>query len=117
MGEQLGEQPYHHGQLRQALVEAATEIIDTKGPAAISIRALARELGVSSAAPFRHFADKDALLDAIAEEAAAEVERRLHIAAVDCDDALTQFRAMTIAYVRYAAEHPALFRLIHARWV
>jgi AcrR family transcriptional regulator len=111
----MGETPYHHGQLREALIAAAAVVIDSEGPSAISIRALARELGVSSAAPFRHFPDKDALLDAVAEDAAAEVERRLDETAAECDDALTQFRAMTIAYVRYAAEHPALFRLIHGR--
>ena len=106
---------YHHGNLREALLEAGYRIVDAEGPEAISMRALAREAGVSSAAPFRHFADKQVLLDAIAEKAGAEVDLKLDGAAVDCTDALTQFRAMTVAYVRFAAEHPALFDLIHSR--
>lgn len=105
---------YHHGNLRQALLDKAFELVDAGGAEAVSIRALARETGVSSAAPFRHFADKQVLLDAIAERAAAELRQKLLAAACDGDDALTQFRAMTVAYVRFAAEHPHLFRLIQS---
>ncbi len=111
----MGEKPYHHGNLREALLEAAVLVVDSEGPDAISMRALARELGVSSAAPFRHFPDKPALLDAVAERAGGELDGKLDDVAAECTDALTQFRAMTVAYVRYAAEHPALFDLIHAR--
>ena len=78
------------------------------------MRALAREAGVSSAAPFRHFADKQALLDAVAGRAVAELDRKLDEATAHCSGALTQFRAMTVAYVRFAAEHPTLFDLIHS---
>lgn len=106
--------PYHHGHLREALLEIAYRLIDAQGIDAISMRALAREAGVSSAAPFRHFTDKQALLDAVADRAAAELERRIDEATAECDDALTQFRSMTIAYVRFAAEHRALFDLIHS---
>jgi len=109
-----GEKPYHHGNLRETLLETAFRLVDSEGVDAISMRALAREAGVSSAAPFRHFADKRLLLDAIAEKAAAELERKLDEATAECSDALTQFRAMTVAYVRFAAEHPALFDLIHS---
>ncbi len=105
---------YHHGNLREALLETAFELVDTQGLGAISMRALAREVGVSSAAPFRHFSDKQVLLDAVAEKAAAELERKLDESTAECSDALTQFRAMTVAYVRFAAEHPALFDLIHS---
>ena len=106
---------YHHGNLRDAILEAAYRVVDTDGVEAVSMRALARDAGVSSAAPFRHFADKQILLDAVAERAGANLDRKLDDAAVECDDALTQFRAMTVAYVRFAAEHPALFDLIHTR--
>jgi len=78
------------------------------------MRALAREAGVSSAAPFRHFADKQVLLDAVAEKAAEVFERQLDEAGSQSNDALTQFRAMSVAYVRFAAEHPALFDLVRA---
>ncbi len=111
----MGEKRYHHGNLREELLEAAVRLADTEGPDAISMRALAREAGVSSAAPFRHFPDKQTLLDAIAERAGAQVDRKLDEVAVECTDALTQFRAMTVAYVRYAAEHRRLFTLIHSR--
>lgn len=109
-----GQKSYHHGKLRETLLETAFQFVDSQGADAISMRALAREAGVSSAAPFRHFADKQALLDAIAEKAAGELERKLDEAAAECSDALTQFRAMTVAYVRFAAEHAALFDLIHS---
>jgi len=105
---------YHHGHLREALLETAFGVVDSHGVDAISMRGLAREAGVSSAAPFRHFADKQVLLDAVAEKAAAELERKLDEATAECGDALTQFRAMSVAYVRFAAEHPALFDLIHS---
>ncbi|MGB8329438.1 MAG: TetR/AcrR family transcriptional regulator [Polyangiales bacterium] len=106
--------PYHHGELREVLLETAFRLVDSDGLSAISMRALAREAGVSSAAPFRHFADKQALLDAVAERAATDLERKLDLASSNCSDALTQFRAMSVAYVRFAAEHPALFDLIHS---
>lgn len=103
---------YHHGKLREALLEIAFELLDAEGAEAISMRALAREAGVSSAAPFRHFADKQRLLDAVAEKASTELQKKLDDATNDGDDALTQFRAITVAYVRFAAEHPRLFELI-----
>jgi len=109
-----GEKPYHHGNLREALLETAFRLVDSQGVHAVSMRALAREAGVSSAAPFRHFADKQVLLDAIAEKAATELQRKLDEATAECSDALTQFRAMTVAYVRFAADHPSLFDLIHS---
>jgi len=110
-----GEQKsYHHGSLREVLLEKAFGLVDSEGVEAISMRALAREAGVSSAAPFRHFPDKQVLLDAVAEKAASELERKLDVATEECSDALTQFRAMSVAYVRFAAEHPALFDLIHS---
>ncbi len=109
-----GQQPYHHGHLRETLLEAAFRLVDSEGPQAVSMRALARQAGVSSAAPFRHFSDKQVLLDAVAERARAELDRKLDEAAAHCTDALTQFRATTVAYVRFAAEHPKLFDLIHS---
>ncbi len=105
---------YHHGSLRETLLEAAFETVDSKGVDAVRMRALARAAGVSSAAPFRHFPDRQVLLDAVAARAAEQLDRALDEAAAGCEDALTQFRAMTVAYVRFAAEHPALFELVHS---
>lgn len=101
--------------LRDSLIDAAYAVVDANGQESLSIRALARALGVSSAAPFRHFPDRDALLSAVAERAGADLDLRVDEAAADCSDALTQFRAMTVAYVRFAAEHAHLFDLIHSR--
>ena len=105
---------YHHGNLRDALLETAFGLVDSEGVEALSMRALARATGVSSAAPFRHFADKQRLLEAVAEKASSHLRKRLDEAADDRDDALTQFRAMTVAYVRFAAEHTHLFRLVQS---
>ncbi|MGD8825493.1 MAG: TetR/AcrR family transcriptional regulator [Myxococcales bacterium] len=104
---------YHHGRLREALLDVAVQKVDAGGAGALNMRELARELGVSSAAPFRHFKDKRALLRAVAGRAAGELGRLLDQASEPGTDALTQFRAMTVAYVRFATEHPALFDLVH----
>jgi AcrR family transcriptional regulator len=106
--------PYHHGNLRQTLLEAAYRLVDLEGINALNMRALAREAGVSSAAPFRHFADRQVLLHTVAERAAEELGRKLDEATAESSDALTQLRATSVAYVRFAAEHPALFDLIHS---
>src|SRR5581483_10241605 len=60
--------PYHHGDLRRALVDAARRILEAEGPSALSLRAVAREAGVSPAAPYHHFKDKGELLEAVAQE-------------------------------------------------
>ena len=60
--------PYHHGDLRRALIDAARRLLESEGPSALSLRAVAREAGVSPAAPYHHFKDKGELLDAVAGE-------------------------------------------------
>ena len=62
------QRPYHHGDLSRALVLAGRRILENQGPAALSLRAVAREAGVSPAAPYHHFKDKGELLDAVAKE-------------------------------------------------
>ena len=57
--------PYHHGNLRDALVEAAVDVVREGGPEALSLRELARRVGVSHAAAYRHFADREALVDVV----------------------------------------------------
>ena len=58
--------PYHHGDLRRALIDAAQRLLESEGPTALSLRAVAREAGVSPAAPYHHFKDKSDLLEAVA---------------------------------------------------
>jgi AcrR family transcriptional regulator len=94
---------YHHGDLRRALLDAALDAIARGGLEAVNLRDLARRLGVSPAAPYRHFPDRDALLVALTGEIA-----RAQAAAPP--DALSQYRAVGIAQVLFAVEHPAQFR-------
>src|ERR1043165_9429175 len=80
MPSQLARKPqntYHHGDLRGALIKAALRDAEQGGPEAISIKALAKELGVSQPAPYRHFADRDALLTAVTAEAFREFSAML----------------------------------------
>ena len=69
--------PYHHGDLSRALIDAARKILETEGPSALSLRAVAREAGVSPAAPYHHFKDKGELLEAVAHEGWVELDHAL----------------------------------------
>jgi AcrR family transcriptional regulator len=97
--------PYHHGNLRRALLDGAIEVIGEAGPGAISLRDLARRVGVSHAAPAHHFADKRGLLTAVAAEG-----YRLFAAALrDEYERSGSFRELGVAYVRFAVEHRPYF--------
>jgi len=106
--------PYHHGDLRRVLVDAALKLAEQGGPAAVSVREAARRAGVSAGAPFRHFESRDALMTAVAEEAQrrfrAEIETAL--AAAPAGDPLGQFRNFGLAYLRWAMRNPAHFEII-----
>src|SRR5215472_9150698 len=90
--------PYHHGDLRRALVDAARRILEAEGPTALSLRAVAREAGVSPAAPYHHFKDKAELLDAVAQEGWEMLDASMAKAREDAEprDKLT---ALGISYV------------------
>lgn len=105
---------YHHGDLRRALVDAALELLDEAGLEALSTRALARRLGVSHAAPAHHFADKEALLGAVAREAFQRFTAVLEEAGAE-EDPRRRVLGIGRAYVRFAAEHPARFRVMFGR--
>lgn len=105
---------YHHGNLRAALLTAAVELVKEQGPDAVSVREVARRAGVSSGAPFRHFADKTALMTAVAEEGLSRLSAALEETVADApDDPSARFRAMGVAYVRFAVRHPGHFRVMH----
>src|SRR5439155_12866363 len=108
------QKPYHHGDLRRVLVEAALRLAEQGGPAAVSVREAARRAGVSPGAPFRHFESRDALMTAVAEEAQrrfrAEIETAL--AEAPAGDPLARFRAFGLAYLRWAMRNPAHFEII-----
>ena len=69
--------PYHHGDLRRALLEAAREVLREQGPEGCSLREVARRAGVTHAAPYHHFPSREALLGALANEAYAELDRAM----------------------------------------
>ncbi len=95
--------PYHHGDLRRALLEAAEQMIRESGPASLSLREIARKVGVSHAAPTHHFKDKTGLLTAIA----AEGYRRLGESLRGAYGSTGSFLEVGVAYVRFAlAERP-----------
>lgn len=102
---------YHHGDLKQALVQAGLALVDAEGLDALSTRALARTLGVSHAAPARHFPQRSALLAEVAAAAFDLFTGELSSANVGSSPDLA-FAAMGRAYVRFAIEHPGLTRLM-----
>ncbi len=105
--------PYHHGHLRAALLKAAEHALEAGGVGSVTLRELSRELGVSHTSPRRHFADKQALLDALAlrgfERIGAVVVRAARERGEDFSTRLTR---LVRAYVGFALKHPALFGLM-----
>jgi AcrR family transcriptional regulator len=106
--------PYHHGDLRRVLIDAALQLAEQGGPEAVSVREAARRAGVSAGAPFRHFDSRGALMTAVAEEAQrrfrAEIETAL--AEAPANDPLKRFRSFGLAYLRWAMKNPAHFEII-----
>jgi AcrR family transcriptional regulator len=109
------ERPYHHGNLRSALLEAAERTVRERGVQALSLRELAREVGVSHGAPRRHFADRQALLDALTESGFERLGSELRCAAEGAGDEFeVRLRATATAYIRFATRDPALLELMFA---
>jgi AcrR family transcriptional regulator len=103
---------YHHGDLRRALIATGMKVLAESGPAGLSLREVARRLGVSHSAPSRHFATREALLAAIAVAGYENLSARTAQAgkqAASADEAMVQ---RGLAYVGFALKHPALFRLM-----
>ena len=111
----MAERPYHHGNLRTALLEQAERTVRERGVQALSLRELAREAGVSHGAPRRHFPDRQALLDALAETGFARLGSELQAAADAAGEAFEpRMRATAAAYVRFATDDAALLELMFA---
>ncbi|TXI65870.1 TetR/AcrR family transcriptional regulator [Mycolicibacterium mageritense] len=104
---------YHHGDLPSALVRAAIELLEDEGATELSLRAVARRAGVSTAAPYRHFSDRNALLSSVAavgyRELAADLAA-VHHESVSADD----LGSIAVAYVQFALKRPGLFRVMFA---
>jgi AcrR family transcriptional regulator len=103
---------YHHGDLRSALVEAAIAVIAERGVRGFSLAEATRRLGVTTAAPYRHFADRDELLAAAAARALSDFAAMLGDAADGADTPARRLAAMAGAYVRFAAQQRPLFDTI-----
>ena len=111
--------PYHHGDLRNALVASAVRLIEAGGPGAFSLREAAREVGVSANAAYRHFDDKSALITAVAAYGFARLAERMRRAMAsasvgqgDEPVSIARFKAAGGAYVWFAADHPEIFRVM-----
>ncbi|POX65053.1 TetR family transcriptional regulator [Streptomyces sp. Ru62] len=107
--------PYHHGDLRAALLKSAERTLRDKGVGALSLRELARDVGVSHAAPGRHFRDKQALLDALALDGYERLNQAL--ATADRPDRPFEERitGLARAYLGFAVDNPELLELMFAR--
>jgi AcrR family transcriptional regulator len=105
---------YHHGDLRAALLGRAEETLERTGAAGLSLRELAREVGVSHGAPRRHFADRDALLAALAQDGFDRLGGSLKSAVGSPGTFTDRLLASAHAYVAFATQHPALLELMFA---
>src|SRR5215470_4119545 len=122
MAKTLRRQGYHHGNLREALVAAARRLIAACGPAGFTLSEAARLAGVSAAAPYRHFADRDALLAEVARRGFAEFDRRLSAAWRRLSaawrgagqDAGAAFLRMGEAYLAFARDEPGYYAAMFA---
>jgi AcrR family transcriptional regulator len=106
---------YHHGDLHRALIEASIDLIDEEGVSALTLRGVARRLGVSHAAPRHHFADKNELLAAVAIEGFETLTVELREASTGIAEPWKRFKALGVGYIRFAVAHPSHFRVMFGR--
>jgi AcrR family transcriptional regulator len=104
--------PYHHGNLRETLLQGAVRVIAELGPGAFTLREVARRAGVSHNAPYRHFRDKDALLAAVAAQGFRELTRSMRKAGEKQSNALNKLKQSGIAYVAFAVRRPEHFTVM-----
>jgi AcrR family transcriptional regulator len=104
--------PYHHGDLKAALIDGAVELIAERGVRDFSMAELSRRLGVTVAAPYRHFADRDELLAAVAVRALRVFGQSLAAQSAQSDPPERRLAAMARGYVRFAAQRRALFSVV-----
>ena len=107
---------YHHGDLRAALLAEAAAMIAEGGAASVTMRAIGQHLGVSRAAPYRHFADKTALLVAVAADGFERLRGRLQTADAGAPrSGVERLRRMGEEYVLFALDNPAHYRLMYGK--
>jgi AcrR family transcriptional regulator len=105
-------EPYHHGNLYATLLGAARTLVEEVGIDGFSLRELARRAGVSPAAPYHHFKDKAALIQALAKESQARLGISSHQAIEGITDPIQKLSLLGVAYVLYAFDHPSEFRIM-----
>lgn len=105
-------QGYHHGDLQRALLIAARQMVDEGGGQALTLRGAALRAGVSAAAPYRHFADREALLAAVMTEGFDELTAVTDAARTAASDPVAGYLAVGHAYLSFAAHNPMLYRLM-----
>lgn len=110
----MTDRAYHHGNLRAELIARALLVVDVDGVDALSLRQLARDIGVSHGASARHFRDKQALLDALAVEGFGRLNASLTDVAGSAGPFAQRFRAAGDAYVGFAVAHPALLSVMYS---
>jgi AcrR family transcriptional regulator len=108
----VASKPYHHGDLRAALIQAALGLIAEVGPQAFTLREVARRADVSHNAPYRHFRDKDELLAVLAAEGFERLTTSMNETAAAGVDALDRFRLCGLGYVEFALEWPQHFQVM-----
>ena len=109
----MAKRPFHHGDLRNALVKAAKDLIERNGMEAFALREAARKVGVSANAAYNHFKDKDALLCAVASSGFEELAMQREVARAKANpDAWSQMQAGAKVYVQFAEARPKLFDLM-----
>jgi AcrR family transcriptional regulator len=109
----MPEKKYHHGDLKNALIEAGAEILSKEGVSGLSLRKVASRAGVSHAAPYAHFTDKQALIAAISTEGYRRLYEKLTVVIQKYqDDQLHQFVEVAWAFVEFARNDPDLFKVI-----
>src|SRR3982751_2385230 len=116
-GERRPNRPYHHGNLRGALLQEALATIRTEGVEGLTLREIGTRLGVSRTALYRHFADKDALLEAVATEGFRTLRQELLGAWEAGGHGLAGFDQMGVAYVRFAVANPSHYRVMFGKFV
>lgn len=110
----MDKKSYHHGELRAALIQAALDVLEQDGPDGLSLRGLARAVGVSSMAPYHHFADRAELLAAVATEGFERLQSRKQAIQAGQPDVREALAAGGANYVRFILDNPNLYRLMRS---
>ncbi len=113
-GKKFARQAFHHGDLRRALLATAWEVVEERGVSMTSLREVARRNGVAASSALHHFGDKMTLLAGVAEEGFRRLTQCQAEATMDITDKKEHLRQYFLIYVRFALDHPAIFKLMHS---